>query len=121
VSELDLGAGQIIFWGIAAAITVYLVLSQPKPDKVGIYAHVYVTAGALIGAMLGLLMNKPSLLIVASCIGAVFAAMAFQRTPLGKTYAGGKGLLAMLTTTGLPAIVNFKIITTILSYCIAPA
>jgi hypothetical protein len=98
-----------------------LVLSQPKPDKAGIHAHIYVTAGALIGAMLGLLMNKPSLLIVASCIGALFAAMAFQRTPLGREYAGGKGLLAMLTAAGLPAIVNFKIITTILSYCVVLA
>jgi uncharacterized protein YqgC (DUF456 family) len=121
IGELGLEASQVVFWGIAAAITTYLVLSQPKPDKAGIHAHIYVTAGALIGAMLGLLMNKPSLLIVASCIGALFAAMAFQRTPLGREYAGGKGLLAMLTAAGLPAIVNFKIITTILSYCVVLA
>jgi uncharacterized protein YqgC (DUF456 family) len=116
--ELGLTASQLVFWGIATAITTFLVLQQPKPDKSGIYAHVYVTTGALIGALLGLLMNKPSLLIVASCIGAIFAAMAYQRTPLGRTSAGLRGLRDLLMVAGLPAIVNFKIITTILSYCI---
>lgn len=97
----------LLFWGMAALIAWGITILLPKAvanSKMGVG---YIVGAALAGTLVGMLMNNAGM-IVGSVAGAFCGALAFSRTPGGRTmkfpscpffnYLCAKGLVAVVTT-----------------------
>lgn len=101
------GDDTLIFWG--AATLIALGITYMIPQKVA-YSHVgvgYISGGALVGAVVGMLTNTMAGVIVGSAAGVLLGGIAYTRTVRGReimqfpsrrffNYLGAKGLPAVV-------------------------
>jgi hypothetical protein len=106
----------VLFWLIASVIATVLAFERSHQGGELRTAHVYVTTGALIGALLSFSVSNPSGQILLPAIGCLFAIMLLKRTPYGRGLGNKKGGFANLACFyGLPAIVCYKLIALVVS------
>lgn len=100
-------SAQLWFWGAATLIAVGIgYLTQPSAEGAPRY---YIAGGALVGALVGLVLSTVAAVIVASAAGAFLGLMAWSRTPAGRMQRGAD-TLNTLASAGLPAVVNFAMV-----------
>jgi TctA family transporter len=106
----------VLFWLVAAVFATVLTFERSRQGGELRTAHVYVTTGALIGALLSFSMSNPSGQILLPVIGCLFAIMLLKRTPYGREMDKRKGSYVNLAGFyGLPAIVCYKLIAMVVS------
>ncbi len=107
--ETDITLSTIAFWGVAAAISwgIYQLLpAQVAKETAGTG---YMTAAALAGTLVGLLVSQAGL-IIGAVLGVFCGAMAFSRTPKGKPLEfPSRKFLNYLCAKGLPIVVTTSI------------
>lgn len=100
-------SAQLWFWGVATLIAAAIGWMTHSPSR-GATAY-YIVGGALVGALVGLVLSTVAAVILASAAGAFLGLMAWSRTPAGRV-AGTGGSLNLLASAGLPAVVNFSMV-----------
>ncbi len=102
------GADQLWFWGIAALIAAGISYMVPAPPgRAPLY---YTVGGALVGALIGLLLSTSAAVILASLGGAFLGFAAYSRTPAGRSAGFSITRIDALAALALPAVVDFSII-----------
>ena len=81
---IDVKTATLIFWGIAALITVGLFYLSPSGEPDGhSSSNLYVGFTAMAGGMLGILL-APRIMVLGVILGAAMGQLAYSRTPAGK-------------------------------------
>lgn len=100
----------MLFWGVATLIVLGLDRLLPAAITRGIDGRGYICGGALAGMVVGMLMSSARI-ILGAVIGAFLGAMAYSRTPVGKTLSfPSSGFLRFLCARGLPAVVAVSMV-----------
>lgn len=111
LSGLDLDISSMIFWGVAALIVVaiyFLLPRQVSRSRVGLP---FFCTGALVGALVGLLLNTMAGVIIASAVGVLMGAVAFSRMKAGRVLGfPSKKFFNYLCAKGLPLVVIFSML-----------
>ena len=108
---IDVKTATLIFWGIAALITVGLFYLSPSGEPDGhSSSNLYVGFTAMAGGMLGILL-APRLMVLGVVLGAAFGQLAYSRTPAGKWMLSPSTLFVRyFAAKCLPAIVAVAIV-----------
>ena len=99
------------FWAVSAVIaaTIYRLVPEGEPDGRRV-SNVYITLGAIAGAMLGILV-EPRLMVLGTIVGTALGVMAYSSTPAGVWLRTSWRTLAQYyAAKGLPAVVTISII-----------
>ncbi|MDE6278104.1 MAG: hypothetical protein K2M06_08355 [Muribaculaceae bacterium] len=104
---VSVSADGLLFWGVAAVIVLGLQYLKTDNPFISRLSLAYVSSGALVGALLGLVSSHtPAYIICGSAIGALLGALAFTRTPSGRALGGNRSvLLDFIGAAALPAVV----------------
>lgn len=101
-----MGPDLFIFWGIAALIAVGVNFMLPREVACSRIGMGYVAAGALVGLVVGLLLNEAAM-IIGAVLGAVAGGIAFSRTPAGRAVDfPSSRFLNYICAKGLPAVIT---------------
>lgn len=74
----------VALWGVTAAVLVALYYMLPRNiarSRVGVP---FIAEGAIAGALVGLLLNSMTGVIICSAVGALLGAVVYARTPRGQ-------------------------------------
>lgn len=82
---LTLGVSAVVFWGIATALVMGIYAMLPAEVRKAKAGVPYLCTGALVGAVLGMIVATQAAIILGCAIGIVLGAIAFGRM-------GGKAL-----------------------------
>lgn len=108
--------GQLIFWGVATAITVALMLMLPKQVSKLSVGMVYLTAGGFVGMVVGLSVGTYAGLIIGSAAGCLLGAFAVGRLDAGRVLDfPSRRFFNYVCAKGLPIVVLFSMLGIILS------
>ncbi len=103
-----LSGQSILFWAIAVMILFGIRLAGgDTPSSYPSSSRYYIAGGALVGMLAGLTLGQ-SAMIVGSAIGAVVAALAWSRTPAGRSSMSG--LWRLTAATGFPAVITMTLV-----------
>ena len=102
----------LIFWGIAALITLMLFYLSPSGEPDGNRSsNLYVGLTAMAGGMLGILLEVPSVMVLGVILGAAMGQLAYSRTPAGRwMLKPSSQFLRYFAAKCLPAIVAASIV-----------
>ena len=108
---IDVKTATLIFWGIAALITVGLFYLSPSGEPDGhSSSNLYVGLTAMAGGMLGIL-TAPRVMVLGVVLGAALGQLAYSRTPAGKWMLSPSMLFwRYFAAKCLPAIVAVSIV-----------
>ena len=108
---IDVKTATLIFWGIAALITVGLFYLSPSGEPDGhSSSNLYVGFTAMAGGMLGILL-APRLMVLGVILGSIMGQLAYSRTPAGKWMLTPSMLFwRYFAAKCLPAIVAVSIV-----------
>ena len=108
---IDVKMATLIFWGIAALITVGLFYLSPSGEPDGhSSSNLYVGLTAMAGGMLGIL-TAPRVMVLGVVLGAALGQLAYSRTPAGKWMLSPSMLFwRYFAAKCLPAIVAVSIV-----------
>lgn len=108
---IDVKTATLIFWGIAALITVGLFYLSPSGEPDGhSSSNLYVGLTAMAGGMLGIL-TAPRVMVLGVVLGAALGQLAYSRTPAGKWMLTPSMLFwRYFAAKCLPAIVAVSIV-----------
>ena len=108
---IDVKTATLIFWGIAALITVGLFYLSPSGEPDGhSSSNLYVGLTAIAGGMLGIL-TAPRVMVLGVVLGAALGQLAYSRTPAGKWMLTPSMLFwRYFAAKCLPAIVAVSIV-----------
>ena len=108
---IDVKTATLIFWGIAALITVGLFYLSPSGEPDGhSSSNLYVGLTAMAGGMLGIL-TAPRVMVLGVVLGAALGQLAYSRTPAGKWMLTPSMLFCRyFAAKCLPAIVAVSIV-----------
>ena len=108
---IDVKTATLIFWGIAALITVGLFYLSPSGEPDGhSSSNLYVGLTAMAGGMLGIL-TAPRVMVLGVVLGAALYQLAYSRTPAGKWMLSPSMLFwRYFAAKCLPAIVAVSIV-----------
>lgn len=108
---IDVKTATLIFWGIAALITVGLFYLSPSGEPDGhSSSNLYVGLTAIAGGMLGIL-TAPRVMVLGVVLGAALGQQAYSRTPAGKWMLSPSMLFwRYFAAKCLPAIVAVSIV-----------
>lgn len=113
VPGLNVRTDTLLFWGIAALIALGICSLLPDWVSKSRKGVGYIVTATIAGALVGMLISG---LIIGAVTGAFCGALAFSRTPEGKTLKfPSSEFLNYLCAKGLPAIVTACIAGRILS------
>ncbi len=107
----DFSSDQLWFWGAAALIA--LLITYGVPDRISKSRRLYTVGATAVGAVIGLALGTQAAVIIASACGALLGYMAWGKTPAGRRSTPTGRPLDELASVGLPAVVNFSILTLI--------
>lgn len=105
------GTDTLVSWGICTALAVMLQYLLPPQVTQARTVNAYVCAGALVGAMLGILLNSEAAIILASLAGAFLGLFAYARTAAGRramTFPSRR-FFNLLLAKALPAVVTLTV------------
>lgn len=99
----------LIFWGIAAGIALAINLTLPRRVALSRTGVGYIAGGAVLGTVVGYLLGM-SAMVLCDVIGVCLGALAFSRTPAGRTleFPSSK-FIQYLCAKGLPAAVTLAV------------
>lgn len=102
----------LIFWGIAALITAGLFYLTPKGEPDGHRSsNFYVGLTSMAGGLLGILFQRPALMVLGVIVGAAIGQLAYSRTPAGKWMLNPSTMFARyFAAKCLPAIIAISIV-----------
>lgn len=102
----------LIFWGIAALITLMLFYLSPSGEPDGNRSsNLYIGLTAMAGGMLGILLEVPSVMVLGVILGAAMGQLAYSRTPAGHWMLNPSSqFLRYFAAKCLPAIVAVSIV-----------
>ncbi len=105
--QVTVSGNGMLFWGVASVIILGLQLIKTDNPLLTRLSSGYISAGAIVGGVLGLLSGHvASAIIVASAIGAILGLLAYSRTPSGSVIASDRHrLVDLMGAAGLPAVV----------------
>ena len=108
---IDVKTATLIFWGIAALITVGLYYLSPEGEPDGhSSSNLYVGLTAMAGGMLGILL-APRVMVLGVVLGAAMGQLAYSRTPAGKWMLSPSMMFwRYFAAKCLPAIVAVSIV-----------
>lgn len=108
---IDVKTATLIFWGIAALITVGLFYLSPSGEPDGhSSSNLYVGLTAMAGGMLGIL-TAPRVMVLGVVLGAALGQLAYSLTPAGKWMLSPSMLFwRYFAAKCLPAIVAVSIV-----------
>ena len=108
---IDVKTATLIFWGIAALITVGLFYLSPSGEPDGhSSSNLYVGFTAMAGGMLGIML-APRLMVLGVILGSIMGQLAYSRTPAGKWLLAPSSLFwRYLPIKCLPIIVAVSIV-----------
>ena len=108
---IDVKTATLIFWGIAALITVGLFYLSPSGEPDGhSSSNLYVGLTAMAGGMLGIL-TAPRVMVLGVVLGAALGQLAYSRAPAGKWMLSPSMLFwRYFAAKCLPAIVAVSIV-----------
>ncbi|MDE6308796.1 MAG: DUF456 domain-containing protein [Muribaculaceae bacterium] len=107
---------ELLFWGVATVLVVCADKLLPRSNAMALSGRGYVGVGTLAGMIVGMLMASAGI-ILGAVIGAFLGAMAFSRTPQGRTLDfPSSTFVRFLCSRGLPAVITFSQIGLILYY-----
>lgn len=104
-------SGELSFWGAAALIA--LLINYCVPGRIAKGRRLYTVGATAVGAVIGMAIGSQNAVIIASACGALLGYMAWGKTPAGRRSTPTGRPLDELASTGLPAVVNFSILTLI--------
>lgn len=98
--------GTLLFWGIASLIATAICVLLPGDVQRSRMGVAYLLVGTVAGAFVGLIISTAGM-IVGAVLGAVCAAVAYSRTPAGRTidFPSAK-FFNYLCAKGLPIVVT---------------
>lgn len=100
----------LAFWGVATLLVLCIDFLLPRQVTASRAGLAYLGGGSLAGMLVGLIFSYP-LMIAGAAVGAVLGAMAYSRTPGGKTIKfPSSRFIQYLCAKGLPIIVTICII-----------
>lgn len=115
VPGLTVKTEALLFWGVAALITLGICSLLPDWVSRSRKGVGYIVTAAIAGTLVGMLISSAGL-IIGAVTGAFCGALAFSRTPEGKTLKfPSSEFLNYLCAKGLPAVVTACIAGLILS------
>lgn len=100
-----------IFWGIATALSLAITYMLPPEVAKARGGVPYISGGAIVGMVLGMLFNTMAGIILGAAIGSLMATIAFAKTPAGRPmqFPSSK-FFNYFAAKGLPAIVTMSMI-----------
>ncbi len=99
----------LIFWGVAALLVAGIAYLQGPGYKPNRTANAYITAGALVGAIVGMIISSTAI-VLGAVVGAFFGIIAFSRTPRGSVLSiTNRSFWTVLLAIGLPAVIAMGI------------
>ncbi len=104
---IEVSHDSLLFWGVATVIVLGLsLLNSGNPLLTGA-ARAYVSAGAIVGGLLGFAAtHSAASIIMGSALGAVLGAFAYSRTPSGSAARTDRRVFVdYVCAAGLPAVV----------------
>ena len=104
---IEVSHDSLLFWGVATVIVLGLsLLNSGNPLLTGA-ARAYVSAGAIVGGLLGFAAtHSAASIIMGSALGAVLGACAYSRTPSGSAARTDRRVFVdYVCAAGLPAVV----------------
>lgn len=115
-ARAHVSTGQLVFWGVASAITVALMLMLPKQVSKSSAGMAYVTAGGFVGMVVGLSVGTMAALIMGSALGCLSGAFAMGRLDSGRALGfPSRRFFNYVCAKGLPVVVLFSMLGIILS------
>ncbi len=109
-------AGQLVFWGVASAVTVALMLLLPRQVSKSTVGMAYLTAGGLVGMVVGLSLGTMASLILGSAAGCLLGGFAVGRLDTGRELDfPSRKFFNYVCAKGLPVVVLFSMLGLILS------
>lgn len=107
---VEFQSSTMLFWGVATLLTLGIDRLLPAETARGKAGRGYVGGGALAGMVVGMLMPGAGI-VLGTVIGAALGAMAYSRTPEGKTIAfPSSEFVRYLCACGLPTVVDMAIV-----------
>jgi uncharacterized protein YqgC (DUF456 family) len=100
-----------LFWGVATAISVALDFMLPPTVSKSRAGVPFISGGALVGMVVGMLTNSMAGIIVCSAIGSFLGAMAYANSQAGYAmqFPSSK-FFNYLAAKGLPSIVAMSMV-----------
>ncbi len=109
---------ELLFWGVATLLVIGADTLLPRKSTRSLPGRGYVAVGTLAGMVVGMLMDSAGI-ILGGAIGAFLGAIAFSRTPQGRSLEFPSATFArFLCSRGLPAVVTFSQVGLILYYAL---
>ena len=109
-------AGQLVFWGVASAAAVALMLLLPRQVSKSTVGMAYLTAGGLVGMVVGLSLGTMASLILGSAAGCLLGAFVVGRLDTGRELDfPSRKFFNYVCAKGLPVVVLFSMLGLILS------
>ncbi len=109
-------AGELVFWGVASAAAVALMLLLPRRVSKSTVGMAYITAGGLVGMVVGLSLGTMASLILGSAAGCLLGAFVVGRLDTGRELDfPSRKFFNYVCAKGLPVVVLFSMLGLILS------
>ncbi len=109
-------AGELVFWGVASAAAVALMLLLPRRVSKSTVGMAYITAGGLVGMVVGLSLGTMASLILGSAAGCLLGAFVVGRLDTGRALDfPSRKFFNYVCAKGLPVVVLFSMLGLILS------
>lgn len=100
---------QLWFWGAAAFIVLALSVLLPAPVVSSRRGVAYIVIATVAGLLLGLLISA-NVMVLGGVLGAVCGALAYSRTPAGKTLDfPSRRFVNYLAAKALPPVITLSI------------
>ena len=112
-NNIVVSSNSLLFWGIATLMVLLINMAQPSAYR-STSGLAYVVVGALVGAIVGLLISHAGI-IIGAAVGASMGLVAYCRTPQGRVIPfPSREFVGILAAIGLPLIVTMSIFATVL-------
>lgn len=107
---------ELLFWGVTTLMVIGLDVLLPRESTRTLQGRGYVGGGTVAGMVVGMLLSSAGI-ILGAAVGAFLGAMAYSRTPAGRSLQFPSAVfMRFLCSRGLPAVVAISQVGLVLYY-----